>query len=125
MLGILFNLAVVDKLNTAKTLAMMINGHKAQADYIIDYSSYDQTIPFYIQQGITVASYTGELEMGSKYEDAKKILISEEEFLKLLSSDKKILFVTKQKRLKRLQEMFPERIRIQGCQNNRCLVANY
>lgn len=125
MLGILFNLAVVDKLNTAKNIAMMINGHKAQADYIIDYSSYDQTIPFYIKQGITVASYTGELEMGSKYEDAKKILISEEEFLKLLSSDKKILFVTKQKRLKRLQEMFPERIRIQGCQNNRCLVANY
>jgi 4-amino-4-deoxy-L-arabinose transferase-like glycosyltransferase len=125
MFGILFNLAVVDKLNTAKNIATMINGHKAQADYIIDYSSYDQTIPFYIKQGITVASYTGELEMGSKYEDAKNIFISEEEFLKLLSSDKKILFVTKQKRLKRLQEMFPERIRIQGCQNNRCLVSNY
>jgi 4-amino-4-deoxy-L-arabinose transferase-like glycosyltransferase len=125
MLGILFNLAVVDKLNTAKNIATMINGHKAQADYIIDYSSYDQTIPFYIKQGITVASYTGELEMGSKYEDAKNIFISEEEFLMLLSSDKKILFVTKQKRLKRLQEMFPERIRIQGCQNNRCLVSNY
>ena len=89
------------------------------------YSSYEQTIPFYIKQGITVASYTGELEMGSKYEDAKKIFISEEEFLKLLPSDKKVLFVTKQKRLKRLQEMFPERIRIQGCQNDRCLVANY
>ena len=104
---------------------MMINEHKTEADYIISYSSYEQTIPFYIKQGITVASYTGELEMGSKYEDAKKIFISEEEFLKLLPSDKKVLFVTKQKRLKRLQEMFPERIRIQGCQNDRCLVANY
>ena len=125
MLGILFNLAVVDKLNTAKDLAMMINGNKTRADYIIDYSSYDQTIPFYIKRGITVASYVGELEMGSKYEDAKNIFISEEEFLKLLPSDKKVLFVTKQKRLKKLQDMFPERIRIQGCQNDRCLVTNY
>ena len=125
MLGILFNLAVVDKLNTAKDLAMMINGNKTRADYIIDYSSYDQTIPFYIKRGITVASYVGELEMGSKYEDAKNIFISEEEFLKLLPSDKKVLFVTKQKRLKKLQDMFPERIRIQGCQNDRCLAANY
>jgi hypothetical protein len=125
MLGILFNLAVVDKLNTAKDLAMMINGNKTRADYIIDYSSYDQTIPFYTKRGITVASYLGELEMGSKYEDAKKTFISEEEFLKLLPSDRKVLFVTKQKRLKRLQDMFPERIRIQGCQNDRCLVANY
>ena len=125
MLGILFNLPVVNKLNTTKDLAMMLNEHKNQADYIINYSSYDQTIPFYIKRGITVASYKGELEMGSKYEDTKGIFISEEEFIKLLPSDKKVLFITKQKRLKRLQEMFPERIRIQGCQNDRCLVANY
>lgn len=125
MFGILFNLNVIDRLRTAKDIAMMINAHKTEADYIIGYSSYEQTIPFYIKQGITVASYKGELEMGSKYEDAKKIFITEEEFLKLLPSDKKILFVTKEKRLKRLQEMFPKRIRIQGCQNDRCLVTNY
>ena len=125
MFGILFNLNVVDRLRTTKDLAMMINEHKAEADYIISYSSYEETIPFYIKQGITVASYMGELEMGSKYEEAKKFFISEEEFLKLLPSDKKVLFVTKQRRVERLQEMFPERIRIQGCQNDRCLVANY
>ena len=125
MFGILFNLNVVDRLRTTKDLAMMINEHKAEADYIISYSSYEQTIPFYIKQSITVASYMGELEMGSKYEEAKKFFISEEEFLKLLPSDKKVLFVTKQRRVERLQEMFPERIRIQGCQNDRCLVANY
>jgi 4-amino-4-deoxy-L-arabinose transferase-like glycosyltransferase len=125
MFGLLFNLNVIDRLRTAKDIAMMINEHKTEADYIIGYSSYEQTIPFYIRQGITVASYTGELEMGSKYEDAKKIFIAEEEFLKLLPSDKKILFVTKENRIKRLQEMFPERIRIQGCQNDRCLVTNY
>jgi 4-amino-4-deoxy-L-arabinose transferase-like glycosyltransferase len=125
MLGILLSLNVVDRLRTSKNLAMMINGHKTKADYIISYASYEQTIPFYIKQGITVASYMGELEMGSKYEDAKKFFISEEEFLMLIPSDKKVLFVTKRKRLKKLQEMFPECIRIQGCQNDRCLVVNY
>ncbi len=125
MIGLLFHLPVVDRLNTAKDIAMMINEQKTKADYIINYSGYDQTIPFYIKQGVIVASYTGELAMGSKYEDAKDIFISEEGFFKLLSSDKKILFVTKQKRLAKLQEMFPERIRLQACQNDRCLGANY
>jgi hypothetical protein len=46
MLGILFNLNVVDRLNTAKDLAMMINKEKTQTGYIINYSSYDQTLPF-------------------------------------------------------------------------------
>ena len=125
MMGLLFHLPVVDRLNTAKNIALMINEQKAKADYIINYSGYDQTIPFYIKQGVIVASYTGELEMGSKYEDAKNIFISEEEFFKLLSSDKKVLFITKQKRISKLQEMFPERIHMQGCQNDRCLGANY
>jgi hypothetical protein len=125
MFGLLFNLNVIDRLKSAKNIAMMLNEQKKQADYIISYSSYDQTIPFYIKQGITVASYRGELEMGSKYEDAKKLFVSEEEFLKLLSSSRKVLFVTKERHLKRLQEMFPERIHIQGCENNRCLVVNY
>ena len=125
MMGLLFHLPVVDRLNTAKDIALMINEQKTKADYIINYSGYDQTIPFYIKQGVIVASYRGELEMGSKYEDAKNIFISEEGFFKLLSSDKKVLFITKQKRLAKLQETFPERIRLQGCQNDRCLGANY
>ncbi len=125
MLGILFHLPVIDRINTNKNLAMMINEHQTHADYIISYSSYAQTIPFYIKKGITVASYTGELEMGLGYKDAENIFISEGEFLKVLPSDKKVLFVTKQKRLKRLQDMFPERIHIQACENERCLVTNY
>ena len=35
MFGILFNLNVVDRLKTAKDIAMMINEHKTEADYII------------------------------------------------------------------------------------------
>jgi 4-amino-4-deoxy-L-arabinose transferase-like glycosyltransferase len=123
--GLLFNLNVVDSLKTTKELSMMINEQKKQADYIINYASYDQTIPFYIKQGITVASYMGELEMGAKYEDAEGIFISEDAFLKLLTSEKKVLFVTKQRQLKKLQEMFSGRIHIQGCQNDRCLVTNF
>ncbi len=124
-LGILFNLSVIDKLNTNKTLAMMISEHQEHADYVISYSTYTQTIPFYLKKGITVASYKGELEMGSRYKEAKNIFISEGEFLRLLSSDRKVIFVAKQKRFKRLQSMFPERIHIQSCENERCLATNY
>ncbi|HVN95687.1 MAG TPA: glycosyltransferase family 39 protein [Syntrophorhabdaceae bacterium] len=123
--GILLNLGVVDRLNTAKNLAVMINQEKAKADYVIDYSSYDQTLPFYMRRGITIASYTGELEMGAKYEDAKDIFISDAAFLDLVSSEKNVLFVTKQKRIKTLEEHFPGRIHVRACENDRCLVANY
>jgi len=125
MFGILFNLNVVDRLNTAKDIAMMINKEKTQADYIINYSSYDQTLPFYMKRGIIVASYAGELEMGARYPDAKSTFMSDEDFFKFISSEKKVLFVTKQKRIKNLQESFPGRIHSRGCQNDRCLLANY
>jgi hypothetical protein len=72
-----------------------------------------------------LSSYAGELEMGAKYPDAKSIFMSDEDFSKLISSEKKVLLVTKQKRIKNLQESFPGRIHIQGCQNDRCLLANY
>jgi hypothetical protein len=125
MLGILFNLNVVDRLNTAKNLALMINQEKIQADYIINYSSYDQTLPFYMKRSITVVSYTGELALGARYPDAKSIFMSDEDFSKLISSEKKVLLVTKQTRIKNLQEWFPGRIYLRGCQNDRCLLANY
>ncbi len=125
MLGILFNLNVVDRLNTAKDLALMINQEKTQADYIINYSSYDQTLPFYMKRSITVVSYTGELELGARYPDAKNIFMSDEDFSKLISSEKKVLLVTKQTRIKNLQGRFPGRIHLRGCQNDRCLLANY
>ena len=38
MTGLLFHLPVVDRLNTAKNVAVMINEQKIKADYIINYS---------------------------------------------------------------------------------------
>jgi len=126
MLGILFNLNTVDRLKTTKELAMMINTQKTKADYIINYSSFNPAIPFYINKGVTViTNYAGELEMGSKYEDAKKRFISLDDFMKLLPSEKKVLFLARQKRIENLRQIFPERIRIQGCQNDRCLATNF
>jgi hypothetical protein len=126
VLGMLFNLHIVDRLKTTKELAMTINTQKAEADYIISYSSFNPGIPFYIERGITVVTnYAGELEMGSRYADARKNFISLDDFLKLLPSDKKVLFLARQNRIENLQHMFPERIHIQNCQNNRCLATNF
>ena len=125
MVGLILNFDVLDRVNTSKNLARMINAEKSQADYVVNYSSYEQTLPFYTKQAVVLASYTGELAMGSKYADAQNRFISEGEFMDLISSKKKVLFVTKQKRVQRLQSALPGRLQVRGCQNDRCLMANY
>lgn len=125
MVGLLSSLHVVDKLNTTKKLALLIAAESPQPDFIITYSSYEQIIPFYLKKPVVVASYTGELEMGSKYSDSKGRFISEEQFFKLIASNKRVLFTTKKKRLNRLEELFPGSIHLRACQNDRCLISNY
>ncbi|HOD76222.1 MAG TPA: hypothetical protein PKJ17_09355, partial [Syntrophorhabdaceae bacterium] len=74
---------------------------------------------------VVIASYKGELAMGAKYDDARKIFMEEEEFFRLLGSDRKVLFITKSKRVKNLEKRFPGRITTHLCQNDRCLLSNY
>ncbi len=125
MLGILFNLDIVDRAKTTKELAMMINAQK-KADYIIHYSSLNPVIPFYITRGITViTNYIGELEMRPKYENARKRFIGLDDFMKLFPSNNKVLFLARQKRVEQFRQVFPKRLHIQGCQNDRCLATNF
>ncbi len=123
--GILSCTSVVDRLNTAKSLALIIKSENPVPDYVINYSSYEQTLPFYLQRRITIASYKGELQMGSEYNDSKGIFIDHNQFLQLVGSDKRVLFVTKQKRLPLLETLVPGRLSVRSCQNERCLVSNY
>ena len=125
MVAILAHSGVIDRVNTAKKVAIAIQQEKERPDIIVNYSALDLTIPFYIGQPVVIASYKGELAMGSKYEDAKQIFMEEDDFLRLVGSQKKVLFVTKQKRIERLEKLFPGRINTRMCQNDRCLIANY
>jgi 4-amino-4-deoxy-L-arabinose transferase-like glycosyltransferase len=122
-IAIIANNDVIDRLKTTKYLAKLILQEKP--DLVVNYSSFDHTLPFYLGTPVIIASYKGELAMGSKYEDAAKIFIDEEKFFNLLLLDKRILFITKEKHGERLERHFPGRIHMRMCHNDRCLYANY
>jgi len=125
IVAIMAHSGVVDRINTAKKLALAAAELKTQPDIVVNYSGLDLTIPFYLKRPVVIASYKGELAMGAKYDDARKIFMEEEEFFRLLGSDRKVLFITKSKRLENLEKRFPGRIRTHLCQNDRCLLSNY
>jgi len=122
---ILFNVGLLDRVNTTKPLAAYINEKKGTFDYLVNAGSYDQTLPFYTQQRTVSASYTWELEMGSKYDDAKGYFISFGEYSRILPSDKKVLSVISIRKLAMLQKLFPAHVRVLLCMGERCLISNY
>jgi 4-amino-4-deoxy-L-arabinose transferase-like glycosyltransferase len=124
VLLLLCNLGTVDRLNTAKKLGTAINRYEGRVDYIVNYGSYEQTLPFYTRRRVTVASYRGELAMGSRYEDAKPFFIDDQEFIYLFRSSKRVLVVVKGNRLARLQERLHGEIKIVERQGERYLISN-
>lgn len=125
IIAIMAHSGVVDRINTAKKLALAASELETRPDIVVNYSGLDLTIPFYLKRPVVIASYKGELAMGAKYDDARKIFMEEAEFFRLLGSDRKVLFITKSKRVKNLEKRFPGRITTHLCQNDRCLLSNY
>jgi 4-amino-4-deoxy-L-arabinose transferase-like glycosyltransferase len=124
MIILLLNLNIIDMLNTTKKISNLINEKKYNYDYIINYASYDQTLPFYTKKRIIIASYKGELEMGSQYNDSKNYFIDEDTLINLYKTDKRIFCVLKEKKLNRLKEKISDKISIINCYNERCLITN-
>ena len=125
IIAIIAHSGILDRANTAKDLAIAARAQKDKPDIIVNYSALDLTLPFYLRRPVVIASYRGELEMGAKYEDSRRYFMDEKEFLDTLGSGKKVLFVTKYKRVANLQKKLPGRIKILKCQNDRCLLSNY
>ncbi len=116
---------LIDKINTTKGLAQIINRERSSAHIdVVDYASFDETLPFYTRQKVYIASYKGELEMGSTYQDTKQIFLSNEEFAQLFKSDKKVYCVLKVTRLQRLRDLGINDVRVLACLSGRCLVSN-
>jgi len=118
------NMQTIDSLNTTKRLSNIVNRDARHGDLLINYGSFDETLPFYTGRKVVIASYKGELDMGSKYEDSKHMFIDDDEFAKLFTSHQKVFSVLKAKRLQRLREKLPESIRLIECQSERCLIVN-
>ena len=116
---------LIDKVNTTKELAQLINREKtgAQLD-VVNYASFDETLPFYTGRKVYIASYKGELEMGSTYQDTRQMFLSNDEFARLFKSDRKVLCVLKATRLQRLRDLGIENVQILACQGEKCLVSN-
>jgi 4-amino-4-deoxy-L-arabinose transferase-like glycosyltransferase len=122
---LMMHTSIIDKVNTTKELAQLINREKAGAQLdVVNYSSFDETLPFYTGQKVYIASYKGELEMGSTYQDTKQMFLSNEEFKHLFTSDGKVLCVLKATRLQRLRDLGIENVQVIACQGGKCLVSN-
>ena len=74
VLGIMLHSHVVDRLNTTKGLAAAIRKAGKEHAIVVNYGSFDETLPFYLGRRTYLAEFTGELEMGSTYPDAKGVL---------------------------------------------------
>ena len=119
-----FGISTLDKLNTSKQLALAVSQRKGGYDYLISYEIYERTFQFYTKSRLILVNYIGELRMGSSYEDAQGSFITEQDFVRLLSSDNKVLFVTKANKIDRLRPMVSKEIGTIACQNKKCLYEN-
>ncbi len=125
VLTLMLHTAVIDRLNSTKELAQIINREKAKTEVVVvDYGSFEETLPFYTRQRILIASYEGELAMGASYPDAKDFFLSREAFAKLFNSDKQVLAVIKESRLRALAGLGVHNATLLACQDGRCLISN-
>ena len=115
---------VIDGFNTTKRLAEQINGSSAPPAVVVNYGSFDETLPFYLKKRTYIVNHVGELEMGHKYPDAKGYFLDTESFAGLFRSDRPVYVVLKSKRLPRLQVAGAVNGTLLSCQDKRCLIVN-
>jgi 4-amino-4-deoxy-L-arabinose transferase-like glycosyltransferase len=101
--GALFNLDLVDQVRTTKELALIVRQLEMPEDVVASYSSFDESLPFYVGHRTYTASHFGELAMGSQYSDARPFFLTNRQFVELFNSSKRVFCVIKANRLERLQ----------------------
>lgn len=101
--GIMLHSHVIDRLNTTKELAREINKAGSPAPIVINFGSFDETLPFYLKRRTYIAEYFGELKMGSEYPDAKDYFLDKKGFANMFRSDRPVFVVLKEKRLSWLE----------------------
>jgi hypothetical protein len=123
VIGIMLHSHVIDRLNTTKGLAQAIRDAGEERVIIVNYGSFDETLPFYLGKRTYLAEYTGELEMGAKYPDSKAFFLSRDDVARLFRSDSPVLVVVKEKRLAEMKSLGITN-QDTTCQDERCLIAN-
>ena len=114
----------IDAFNSTKHLSAIINGYGAEAEYVVNYGSFEESVPFYTHRRVYMAAYSGELQMGSEYPDAKAFFLSEDAFARLMQSKAKVFVILKAKRVQKLQDLGLTNVRTLACQGEKCLIRN-
>jgi 4-amino-4-deoxy-L-arabinose transferase-like glycosyltransferase len=116
---------VIDRLSSTKELAQLVSQRRAGPEaVVVNYGSFEETLPFYTRGRVLIVSYQGELAMGATYPDTKELFLSPEAFVTLFHSDKQVLAVLKEPRLHSLRELGIRNPVLLGCQDGRCLISN-
>jgi 4-amino-4-deoxy-L-arabinose transferase-like glycosyltransferase len=124
IIALMFYTGVIDSLTTTKAIAREIERLSGPDAVVVNYGAFDETLPFYLSRRIYIADFTGELEMGAKYDDTRKYFLSKDEFAAMVQSGRSVFVVTKMKRFPVLQQLGIDTTRILARQDNRVLLAN-
>ncbi len=123
VIGIMLHSHVIDRLNTTKGLAQAIHKVGKENAVVVNYGSFDETLPFYLGKRTYLAEFTGELQMGSEYPDSKGSFLNRDEVVRLFHSDSPVLVVAKAKRLAEMKKLGIEGSQT-TCRDERCLIVN-
>ena len=123
-MGVMLHTPVVDRLNTTKGLVQQIHRMGRPGPLVVNYGSFDETLPFYLERRTYIASYTGELEMGAKYADAKDYFLDKDGFESLFRSSRPVVLVMKEKRLESFKGAGIEDSTAPLCDAKRCFITN-
>jgi 4-amino-4-deoxy-L-arabinose transferase-like glycosyltransferase len=115
---------VIDGFNTTKRLAETIASVRAADLVVVNYATFDETLPFYLGGRTYIADYAGELRMGAQYADARPFFLDSQELVRLFRSSRTVCVVYKGKRASRLKELGIEGVDAPFCQDGRCLIFN-
>lgn len=105
ILGLISHVSLIDHVRTTKQIAGEIKRRAAAEDIVVNFRSFDETLPFYLGRRIYLADYHGELRMGSAYPDAKPFFLNREELERLNRSSRRVFVVMREKRLGLLGEL--------------------
>ena len=123
VLLIMLHSGVVDRFNTTKRLAATIRAAGEERALVVNYGSFDETLPFYLGKRTYLAEFTGELEMGAAYPDALAFFLDRDRVVRLFQSDRPIFVVAKAKRLPEMKRLGIANAETTCC-DERCMIPN-
>src|SRR3990167_121652 len=93
---------------TILPLATQLKPLLQSEDEVISYNQYYQDLPFYLERRITVLNWHGELDFGTHYQDTKKWMINNQDFLNRLNSNRHLYILINKNDYQQLVKNYPK-----------------